>query len=285
MQRFKQAVQMLAAALMVASTAQAGELWRQGGLKTPESALYDRDHQRLIVSNMNGGPADHDGNGYLSLLSLDGKVLNAQWATGMDAPKGLAIFGGRVFVADITHFRVVDANTGRILQTLTPDGAVFLNDVTVDAAGRVYVTDMMTNAIYRYQDGSIDLWLRDERLASPNGILADGDRLIVGSWGKGIRADFSTEVPGGLLSVDVASRSITPLPGAERLGNIDGIVMTRSGLVVTDYLAGLVWRYRPGSAPEKIKSLKAGSADLGSDGTTLFVPMMNEGEVLAFTPD
>jgi sugar lactone lactonase YvrE len=273
----------LVLAIFGAQPGEAGEAWHASGFKTPESVLFDKTNNRLVVTNMNGGPGDVDGNGYLSLLTPGGKLITEDWSTGMDAPKGMAIVGDRLYVADITKVRVVELATGKLASTLDIKGAVFLNDVTADGEGSVFVTDMLANAIYRIRGLDVELWLKDDALATPNGITADGDRLIVGSWGKGMRADFTTEQPGGLIAVDRKSKAIAVLPGAETLGNIDGVVVAGGAVFATDYLAGALYRYGGGKV-EKLAMLKPGSADIGTDGTTIFVPMMNEGEVIAMKP-
>ncbi len=279
MKRFS--IAMVIVGLLGATPSGAAETWRATGFETPESVLFDAAHHHLIVSNINGSPGTADGNGYLSLLSMDGKVIARKWATGMDAPKGMAIAGNRLYVSDITRLRVVDLETGMLVATVPMEDAVFLNDVTAFPSGDVYVTDMLANAIYRYRDGKAELWLKDDALRSPNGILAMGDHLVVGAWGQGMKKDFSTEKPGGLLSVNLKTKAITPLPSAETLGNIDGVIAIDGTLFATDYLAGILWSYQPGQAPKNLSTLKQGSADIGTDGTLLFIPMMNEGEVIA----
>ncbi len=268
------------------SVAQAGELWRATGFQQPESALFDAAHNRIIVSNIVGNPGEADGNGYLSVLSQDGKVITRHWTDGMDAPKGSAVSGGKLYVADITRMRVVDLASGKLVSTIDVPGAVFLNDVTADASGKVYVTDMLADAIYRIDGDKPELFVKDAKLAAPNGIFAEGDRLIVASWGKGIdKADFSTAEPGGLLSVDLASKAVTPLPGAQNFADLDGVVAIGDSIYATAYMTGTLYRYKLGGAPEAIEQFKPGSADIGTDGKRLFVPLMNEGEIAAVSFD
>jgi sugar lactone lactonase YvrE len=265
--------------------AQAGELWRATGLEQPESALFDAANNRIIVSNIVGNPAEVDGNGYLSVLSVDGKVVTQHWTDGMDAPKGSAISGGKLYVADITKVRVVDLASGKLISTIDVPGAVFLNDVTSDQSGKVYVTDMLADAIYRIDGDKPELFVRDAKLAAPNGIFADGGRLIVASWGKGIKADFSTAEPGGLLAVDIASKAISPLPGAQNFADLDGVVAIGDSIYATAYMTGTLYRYKAGGAPEVVAQFKSGSADIGTDGTRIFVPLMNEGEIAVLSLD
>ncbi|AZN97163.1 ATP/GTP-binding protein [Mesorhizobium sp. M9A.F.Ca.ET.002.03.1.2] len=265
--------------------AQAGEIWRASGLEQPESALFDAANNRIIVSNIIGNPLEADGNGYLSVLSPDGKTITRHWTGRMDAPKGMAISGGKLYVADITKIRVVDLASGKLVSTIDVPNAVFLNDVTADASGKVYVTDMLADAIYRIDGDKPELFVRDATLASPNGIFADGGRLIVASWGKGIKSDFSTAEPGGLLAVDLATKAVTPLPGAQKFADLDGVIANGDSIYATAYMTGTLYRYKDGGTPEVVAHLKPGSADIGTDGERIFVPLMSEGEVAALTLD
>ncbi|TPJ20144.1 SMP-30/gluconolactonase/LRE family protein [Mesorhizobium sp. B2-7-3] len=268
--------------IAAAQAAQADELWRATGLEQPESALYDATNGRIIVSNIVGNPGDVDGNGYLSLLSMDGKIVSQHWTDGMDAPKGMAISGGKLYVADITKIRVIDLASGKLIASIVVPNAVFLNDMTSDRSGKVYVTDMLADTIYRIDGDRPELFVKDPLLASPNGVFADGDRLIVASWGKGIKADFSTAEPGGLLAVDIASKAVTPLAGAQNFADLDGVIAIGGTIYATAYMTGTLYRYRTGGGPEAVAHFKPGSADIGTDGKSiLYVPLMNEGEVAA----
>lgn len=264
-------------------TANAGEVWRLGGFSTPESAVYDRQNARIIVSNIVGDATAADGNGTLSLVSIEGKMLDADWVTGLDAPKGSAIADGKLYVADLGNLRIVDLASG-MMETVPVSGASFLNDVTATPDGAIFVTDTFANRIYRYGDGKAELFVEDDGLMNPNGILADGDRLIVASFG--ILSDKPEDmVPGGLVGIDLASSAVTPIEGSAGAGFLDGIVKLGDAFVVTDFFAGKVLSVTPGRVPQTVATLAMGSADIGSDGTDLFVPMMMEGELVRLTLD
>lgn len=275
----------LAAALVAGLTStavQAGSLWSTGGFDMPESVLPDPARDRLIVSVMEGAPAAADGNGHLALLSPDGTVLEKTWATGMDAPKGLALMDGKVFAADLTHLRIVDAETGALLASLPAEGAVFLNDVTA-GGGAVYVSDMMTHTIWRYADGRLEKWLETPELAHPNGLLWDRNRLLVGSWGKGLKEDFTTEAPGSLLSIDPATREISRV--AADIGNIDGIVRLEGRLILNDWINGKVFEIGADGSATEILERPAGLADIGAADGVLYLPLMLDGRIEAVTLD
>jgi sugar lactone lactonase YvrE len=220
------------------------------------------------------------------VLSLDGKTVTQHWTDGMDAPKGMAISGSKLYVADITKVRVVDLASGKLVASIAVPNAVFLNDMTSDQSGKVYVTDMLTDTIYRIDGDRSELFVKDAMLASPNGVFADGDRLIVASWGKGIKPDFSTAEPGGLLSVDIASKAVSPLLGAQKFADLDGVIAIGDTIYATAYMTGTLYRYKAGGTPETVAHFKPGSADIGTDGKSiLYVPLMNEGEVAALSLD
>jgi len=188
----------------------AAEVWTAEGFKNPESVLYDPARQIFYVSNVNGAPTDKDGAGHISKLSADGAVLELEWVTGLDAPKGLVMRVDQLFVSDIDRLVAIDVNKGEIAGTWNAEGAKFLNDTAVSDDGRVFVSDMLTNSIYVLDGDSLSLWLQDEALQHPNGLRIEEGRLLIAPWGKDIQEDFSTKVLGHLIAVDLASMD---LPG------------------------------------------------------------------------
>lgn len=269
-----------AAALFVLSAgiAVAGGGWTVEGFAMPESVLHDEVRDRLIVSNIEGAPNGVDGDGYLSLLAMDGTVIDRVWASGMDAPKGMALVGDRLLVADLTKLHVLDAASGEVLETLTHEDAVFLNDVTVDG-DVAYISDFMGHAIWRYADGRLAPMIEDAGLSHPNGVLWDDGRLIVGSWGEGMRADFTTETPGDLIALDVESGETQVLVAG--LGNLDGIVRVGEALIVSDWVSGALHRVSEDGGVEMIGARPAGLADIGAAGDVVYLPHMLEGRVEA----
>ena len=160
-------------------------LWETTGFKTPELALPVPAEGFAYVSNVAGKPTDKDGNGFISKVSLaDGKIIALEWAKGIDAPKGLALAGGKLYTADIDKLVEIDPKTrqnpGR---SMTRQASQFLNDVAADAQGNVYVSDSSTSTIWRLAGGKFEKWLEDPALKFPNGLHVSGDKLIVAAWG------------------------------------------------------------------------------------------------------
>ena len=157
---------MLAGGLLLAGGVAAAEpqqAWQATGLDGPESAVLDAAAGVLYVSNVNGEANAADGNGYIAKLSLQGEVQEKEWVTGLNAPKGLALHDGKLFVSDIDELVVIDTASGEVTARHEAPGATFLNDVTAHEDGRVFVSDMMQNQIWKLEGDQFEMWLRMRR--------------------------------------------------------------------------------------------------------------------------
>lgn len=154
-------------------------------LRVPESVLFDAGRKVLYVSNIDGKSDARDGEGFISQLTPDGKIKNLKWVTGLNAPKGLGVVKNNLYVADLTAVVVIDITTGKITNTLEIEGAKFLNDVTTDSKGTVYVSDSSTGKIYSIKDGKVELYFESTEFTRINGLLALKDGLYVADFGSG----------------------------------------------------------------------------------------------------
>jgi sugar lactone lactonase YvrE len=269
-----------------AVAAEPQQVWEATGFKQPESAYYDRTAGVIYVSNVNGDPMNKDGNGFIAKLAPDGQVTEAEWVKGLDAPTGLAMANGRLYAADVDQIVEIDPATGEITNRYEAAGAKFLNDLAADEQGRIYASDMVTNSIWLLDNGELSLFVQDDALENPNGLLVEGGRIVVGSWGK-MAADFSTEVPGHMQQVDVATKQISALGDPAPAGNLDGVEPDgKGGYFVTDWMSGGLFRFTADGKGTRLLPLKPGSADLGvgPDGLVV-IPMMMDGTVVAYQVD
>ena len=239
------------------------------GFENPESAPWDGPTGSFYVSNIGPGPIDplgRDPDGYLSRISGEGRLVAAKWVTGLRSPKGIHRRGEDLLVADVGQLVIVDVAGARIRRTIDLEsvGARFPNDVTVDErTGDAYVSDLLRNAIYRIPagDGKPEVWLESEALEGPNGLCLEGDRLMVASSGAGAGGDGSSDRHGGrILSVELATRRVVPLPGMAPLGRLDGIEKLGSDWIVTG--DDTVWRVTPDGEAAELTRI-TGAADLG----------------------
>jgi hypothetical protein len=261
------------------------KIWETSGLEAPESILFNSAQNVYYVSNVVGTPTDKDGNGYISQLDDKGKIVNQKWVTGLNAPKGLGLYKGKLYVADIDQVVVIDIASGKIETSLAAEGATFLNDVAVSSKGDVYISDTFGgNSIYRVQNGKIELWLQDPKLDFPNGLFVKGNDLIVASWGVVTdQQTFATAVKGKLIRVSIADKKITDV--TKGFINGDGLVPYKNGFLTTDWAAGKLFFVDNKGVTNEIGSYNQGTADIEfvTSKNLLLIPQMTEGKILAFT--
>lgn len=275
----------LACALMSTAALAAGaeKVWEATGLAGPECALPDAKAGVIYVSNVNGDPMGKDAKGYLAKVSLDGKKVE-KWVDGLKAPKGLAIANGHLFTADPNELVEVNLADGKIVARHAAEKSGLLNDVVADAKGNIYVSDTGAGGIWRLSGGKMEKWLDDKVLAGANGLLVEGDNLIVNTWGVLTGNGFETSSPGRIVSVSLADKKITELDGGKPVGNLDGFASLGGGsYIVSDWMAGKVFKFSTGGKTEPIIDLGKGNADLGYDAASkiMYVPQMMEGKLIA----
>ena len=259
-------------------------LWSLAGFDQPESVINDEARQVLYVSNINGTPLELNGKGYVSRISKAGAMLDKHWTTGMDAPKGMAIGGDKLYVADMSTLRIVDIATGKLLESVTASGSKLLNDVTVADDGAVYITDMLAGGIYRYADGELTRWFEHDDIPHPNGIHFYKGELLIGSWGKGIKDDFTTDELGSLFRLNPKTRTLTLDEGAEHIGNLDGVSVSGNRIITNDWLNGKVFAVDANGTKSLFNAGKS-AADISVADGKLYVPVMFEGRVDVYQMD
>ncbi|RXF74288.1 SMP-30/gluconolactonase/LRE family protein [Hansschlegelia zhihuaiae] len=280
------AASILAGAAVAAGPAAAEpqKLWELDGLRQPESALFDASGGVIYVSEVVGDMRAKDGVGAISKVSPDGKMVEADWVTGLDAPKGLALSGGKLYVADIDQLVEIEIASARIVARHPVPGAIFLNDVASDPAGRVFVSDTMTNTIWTLQGGEMKPWLKHDALKGPNGLTVEGDGMIVAGFGKP-PSDGQAAVPGNLVEAPLSGETARDLGDGSPVGALDGLVALGGGkYLATDYLKGPLYLIDAKGSFEVLAELPPGSADLSFDpaSRTAFVPLNKAGKLLAF---
>ena len=250
-----------------------------GGFSTPESVKWDSAQDVYFVSNINGAPNAKDGNGFISKVGPAGMVMDSAFIKGLNAPKGLALVGDTLWVADIDVVRAFNARTGAPLATVTVPGAIFLNDVAAAPDGSLYVTDTAikfgpsgvehpgADQIFRIApDRTVSVALKGALLSRPNGITwdaANGRFIVVPFGGPSI---FSWK-PG-----DAAPAVIGTGPG-----QFDGVEIVRGAIWVSSWADSSVYRYVNGAGTKVIEGVPS-PADIGYDAkrNRLLIPIFTQ---------
>ncbi len=194
-------------------------------LKTPESVLYDQDRDLIFVANINGAPSEKDGNGFISILNPDGTVKTLNWVEGLNAPKGMAIYNGKLYVSDIDELVEIDIENKKVAEKYNAPGAVFLNDVAADKNGLIFVSDTRAKKIYLLQNGKISVWLEGDPLNSPNGLLTEDGQLFIGDQ--------------NIYKVDIQTKKMTTV--VKDAGGVDGLEKNNEGDFVYSNWPGMIW--------------------------------------------
>lgn len=266
-------------------------------LKNPESVVYAPKQNLLLVSNINGKPDQKDQNGFISTVSpSNGSIAELNWITGLNAPKGMAVNSNnsRLYVSDITDLVEIDIDGKKIVKRFNAPGSAFLNDVAVDNQGNIYVSDTVTNTIYKLDrdannsnNTTLQAWLQSPQLNGPNGLHVDNskNRLIVTSLGEMSKPGAGIEV------VDLKNKSISSLGkegSTSPFGGLDGIESdaTETHYYVTDNPAGRLYDVNAnGSEYSTLIELGTqGTADLGfiPSQSIMIIPVMQDNKLVAY---
>lgn len=243
-------------------------------LITPESVLYDAANDIYYVSCINGVPPDaKDGDGYIAKLDSNGKIIADKWATGMDAPKGMALVGNTLYVTDISKIVMIDITTGEITGVQEIEGATFLNDMDAAPDGTIYFTDSGTNKAYKITDGNIEELFTNADLERINGVFVDGEQLT-----------FSSSKSGNVVSYDlndaaatIVADSIFGGDGVKKYGD-DYFVSSWNGEV---YHLTADWK-KTMILDTKDVPLNAADIELVTDKSLLLVPTFFGNKVVAY---
>jgi DNA-binding beta-propeller fold protein YncE len=203
-------------------------------------------------------------------MSLDGDLDDVNWVTGLNAPKGMAHFDGKLYVADVDELVVINIKSAEIEKKITVPGAIFLNDVTVDTKGTIFVSDMKTGKIHRYLNNVLDDYVT--KIENVNGLKVIGSNLVVGAGTHLYLIDNKKN------RLDIASGFAQGIDGVESLNRGDFLVSCWAGLLYYVHLSGKVDLLLD-SQKEAINT-----ADIGFDSVTqtVYVPNFLKNSVTAY---
>lgn len=254
------------------------------GFDEPENLVYDSVADVFLVSNISGGPTARDGNGFVSRLDSAGHVIAQKWIDGskassrLDGPKGLAIHGDTLVIADVGVVRLFNRRTGAALGVWQTPG-VLLNDVSFAPDGTLYVTDTQgrdsVGAIYHFdRRGHATRVVSGAALDGPDGIvtLHDGG-LLYATFGANRVAR---------VAPDGKATTVATLPGKK----VDGLRrLTDDSYVVTSWDAHSVYHLLANGTLQPLLTGVASPAGVAIDARRhhLLVTSMNDNKLYLVT--
>ncbi len=263
------------------------------GFATPESVEYYAAEDVYLVTNINGSPLEADGNGFISKVSPDGKVIDLKWIDGtnantnLNAPKGAAIQGDILYVADLDEVHLFQLPDGKQINSVRIKGSTFLNGITPSKEPFVYVTDSGlkggeggfvpsgTDAIYRVSNnGKYKTIAKGIDMGRPNGIIVEGNDFTVVTFG-------SSEI--FHLGMNGNKRSIPAPPS----GALDGLLKMDDGsYLISSWGGSAIYQLdQSGNYSVVADSLDA-PADIGYDSrrNRILVPLFKQNKVVIVSP-
>ncbi len=256
---------------IIAQQPQLTKMWETDTLLTTcESVLYSAKQNLLYVSNIQGEPAGKDGKGSIGKVGLDGKIMAANWVSGLNAPKGMGLYKNTLWVTDLDELVAIDIATGKVMQKIKVEGAQFLNDLTIDKKGVVYASDSRTKKVHQLKKGQVTTYL--DSLQGPNGLLILGKSLYVLDNGR-------------LLQVGKDKKPVELAKGME--GGTDGIEKVKPNEFIVSCWSGVVYYVKSDGTTQQLLDTRAdkkNTADIGYDAKNriVYIPTFFKNSVVAY---
>ena len=249
-------------------------LWESEAIfDTPESVLVDKDHNCIYVANIGGKqPWAKDGYGFISKLSMSGKVLDKMWITGLNAPKGMAIANHMLYVADVDRVVEIDIHKSKIKAEYPVKGGNSINDVATMYKKDILFSDSGGRAVYSLKVGKYEKLVDSTYLKRPNGVLINGtntyilDNNSVNLWSGGKLTMLVDGMPGG----------------------VDGIEPLNSNEYIVSCWSGTVYHVDVKNKTKKLlldtTAEKKNAADIGIDKkkNIIYVPTFFDNRIAAY---
>jgi len=238
----------------------------QNLFNNPESIIYDSIYDRYLVANTGNG----------SIIQITDAGDTSLFASPSFSLRGLFIIGGALFTVGDEGLYMISLSTGQTAWTLYIPGMQYLNDLTTDGNGYLYITDWEGDKIYkvRISDQSYSTFV-SSGLNYPNGIVydADNDRLILCSG--------ANNMP--IQGVNLADSSLYTIVDPGFYGQ-DGIAVDDEGnFYISAWPSSSIYRFEPTFAepPVVISSGHDGPADIyiNVENDVLAVPNFNDNSV------
>lgn len=238
-------------------------------LPVPESVLYVDQKSELYVSLIDGDGSAADGNGGVAILNMDGSLKNPTWITGLNAPKGMGLYKNHLYVADINEVVVIDVDKGKVIEKIKMPNAVFLNDVTVDEYGKVYISDTREGKIFVLNNNVPSLFMSE---------VPDVNGLRV------IKGDLYAMAGKELWKIDEDTKKTVIAQGLALGG--DGLEPTADGGFLVTCWGGLIYHITANGEVSLLLDVQGeiNTADLGYNAKDriLYVPTFLKNSVVAY---
>jgi len=257
--------------------AQTVKVWETDEVyKGPESAAYDNIRGLLYISNYTAGLKTGGSYGDHSIAKADtnGELIQLHWIRNLTTPTGICIFKDKLFIVE--RFGVVeyDLNGDSVSNKYYIKTSKFLNDITVDKNMNIYVSESDSDVIYKIKNGQVEKWIESKEISRTNGILADGNKLILG-----VISDSC------IKAADLDSKEIVVIAQLKQ-GIIDGIKKCGNNYLVSHFEGNLYLVSTGGQVEELLntRNEKINIADFEyiEDKGLIVIPSLSNNKLLGY---
>lgn len=252
------------------------------GFSMPESITSNGE--RFFVSSQGQDFMSKDGDGFVSEISADGKILNQNFLPlkgVLNAPKGMSIINNVLFVADLDRVVGFNIDNRRIVFELLIDGAKLLNDICQLENGFIAVTETVSGNIYKINISKKTIEIIGN-IPTVNGIAynQNTNQLLVCSNGE--------NYGDGAVYLKSENSEFKELPNIAN-GFFDGIEwIDDEHLLISDWVtfpvngSGKLWLYDLKNQQSEFNIIEESIADIYFDNKTskIYMPQMLHNRVL-----
>lgn len=254
--------------------------WTKDKFIHPESIIEHPDSSYLFISNIGINPTSILPDGFISKVNKDGSFIERKFVKGIRGPKGLCYANGKLYVSTVKELLEINPTNGEITNTFTNDSIGMFNDIAKDTEGNIFVSDMNESAIYKLSNnGEFSLVYQNNFLDHPNGLLVDGENLIIGTWGR-FDDNPDLDSTGNLFSLNLKTLALKNIT-ENKPGKLDGIQKVTGGYLVSSWKAGEILFITPEGEVESILNTGNSIGDILylEDENKLYAPMNFQNQV------
>ena len=251
------------------ATASLEKVWETPAeLTTNESAHYEESDGMIYVANIEGKPAEKDGVGSIAKLNTKGEIVERNWVSGLNAPKGMTVKGNYLYVTDVDRLLEIELATGKINKSYEVDNAVFLNDADTDGE-RVYFTDMKANKILYLENEEIKTFAENQ--PNINGLRIGNGGILYGLDADGFKKYNSDG------SFEILNNTVT---------GGDGLIVLDEKTFIASKWGGEIYLIQDGEAVKLLDTTaeESNTADIGyiPADNLVIVPTFFKDKVVAY---
>lgn len=210
--------------------------------------------------------------------SYDSKRWTRYFVEGLERPKGIAAFEGFLLINDQTLIHIYSLQRKRIVKTLKVPGAISLNDIAIDKKGNFFSADSKAQIIFAGHISSplVTPYFNVDFI--PNGLLIDGDNLLISSWGREMDENWNTLHRGKLWKYSFGDNKLNPFHPKE-LGYLDGIAkLSENKYLVSAKRENRLYIFEKDKEP-RVHSSALGPADIGVSNSMVCIPSYSHEKV------